>query len=335
MRIVYHHSSYISHRLAALAYIDCLRGLGHELSLSLADAANADVVILHDEPPALPFLFDTFPALRTVRTVAYCVWESDVLPDEYAKALALVDEVWTPSEFSARAFASRCARVGVVPHVVTRGKALSADKARLRQLLAQAAGFRFYSIADAVNPRKNVPNLLSFFVAVRNSLDIPVSLVLKVYRRAWPGPRPEGVLFVEDDLGQGEMAALHQECHAYVSAHHAEGWGLGLSEAMACGRPVIATGWSGNMDFMDADNSVPVGYRLTAVSEAMCRALPLFTPAMHWAEPSPMAFIHAMRCAALGRLPASLPQKAATICQRFGPAAVASRLQALLENKGA
>ena len=57
-------------------------------------------------------------------------------------------------------------------------------------------------------------------------------------------------------------------CDAYVSLHRAEGTGLTIAEAMAIGKPVIATDWSGNTDFADASNSFPVAYELTTVASA-------------------------------------------------------------------
>ena len=50
-------------------------------------------------------------------------------------------------------------------------------------------------------------------------------------------------------------------CDCYVSLHRSEGFGLTLAEAMAYGRPVIATAYSGNLDFMDEHNSYLVPFR--------------------------------------------------------------------------
>ena len=76
------------------------------------------------------------------------------------------------------------------------------------------------------------------------------------------------VLVLDDYLATGEMAALMDVADCYVSLHRSEGFGLTMAESMALGKPVIATGYSGNLDFMDDDTaylvkwmpgSVPIG----------------------------------------------------------------------------
>ena len=62
-------------------------------------------------------------------------------------------------------------------------------------------------------------------------------------------------------------------CDCYVSLHRAEGFGLTLAEAMAIGKPVIATGYSGNVDFMNDANSYLVDYEIGA-SRPRMRDLP-------------------------------------------------------------
>src|SRR6185503_1231739 len=71
-------------------------------------------------------------------------------------------------------------------------------------------------------------------------------------------------------------------CDAYVSLHRSEGIGLTIAEAMALGKPVIATGWSGNTDFMDVSNSFPVAYRLAEIEANVGPYL----GGEVWAEPS-------------------------------------------------
>jgi len=191
--------------------------------------------------------------------------------------------------------------------------------------------FRFFSIVDSVNPRKNVQALLAAFSSLRFLMSRKPVLFLKQYRTDFDYSGIPGVYSISGELTDGQMAALHIEADAYVSAHHAEGWGLGLSAAMAYGKPVIATGYSGNMDFMDADNSFPIPYAMTPVSEEMCDLLPLFSKDMHWAEIDQQALVKTMHQAAKGDIPPKLLHNTSRITRRFGREQVAERLRELLE----
>jgi glycosyltransferase involved in cell wall biosynthesis len=77
----------------------------------------------------------------------------------------------------------------------------------------------------------------------------------------------------------------------FVSLHRAEGFGLNLAAAMAAGRPVIATGYSGNTTFMDAGTAFLVPYDLVPVGPD-CHPYP---PDASWAEPDLDAAARLMR----------------------------------------
>jgi hypothetical protein len=75
----------------------------------------------------------------------------------------------------------------------------------------------------------------------------------------------------------------------FVSLHRSEGFGLGLAEAMLLGKPVIATGYSGTLDFMNRDNSLLIDYKIVEIAEDR----PIYTKGNFWAEPS---IEHAASC---------------------------------------
>jgi glycosyltransferase involved in cell wall biosynthesis len=87
------------------------------------------------------------------------------------------------------------------------------------------------------------------------------------------------------------MSSLMGEATAYVSLHRAEGFGLTLAEAMARGRPVIGTGYSGNLEFMNPTNSLLVDYELVPIGPDV-RAYPSSSV---WADPDIKAAAAAMR----------------------------------------
>ena len=335
MRILYHCSSYISHSTAGAEYIACLASLGHEVLNGIEHADEADCVILHEEPTLYADLYARWPVLRSKRVVAFCVWENELLTPFFREPLELVDAIWTPSRFSAASMLPFFTNVAVLPHVVRRRRFSREDAAWARERLADEPGvYRFFSVVDAVNPRKNVEGLLTAFQDANRRLGGKARLVLKQYRLNFDFSGLPGVVSIGEELMEGRMGALYALCDAYVSAHHAEGWGLGLSEAMAYGKPVIATAYSGNMDFMDESNSFPVPYVMAPVSELMCGRIALFTREMRWAEPDLGAMADAMARAARGKIPAGLVERAAAITRRFGPEAIALRLAELLDRKG-
>ena len=78
-----------------------------------------------------------------------------------------------------------------------------------------------------------------------------------------------------------KMLKLINSCDSVVSLHRAEGFGLHLAEAMAFGKLVIATNWSGNVDFMNSENSFPVNYDLVEIQEDHKH----YKKGYHWANP--------------------------------------------------
>jgi len=317
MKVWWYLSDYISHRRAGEAYRRCLSLAGFETAPS---PETADLAVLHDDPLFWPRIFGEHPALGKMPVVGYAVWEGGTLPAVYRQGLGLVREVWTASAFSARALEQGHSRVRVLPHVVEPAQADDADMHWAAERVGP--GPYFFSIVDALNPRKNLEALLRVFARV-HALAPEVRLVVKQYRQAMKLQRLSGVVSVEGDLEEGRLAALHRGALAYVAPHRGEAWGLGLSEAMSHGVPVLATGWSGNMEFMDATNSIPLRYDLEPVGDRMAGLLPHFTPEMLWARVDENHLQREMlRLARRGPEPA-MCARARVVAERFSPVRVA------------
>lgn len=295
--VYYHLSHYISHAKAGQLNMQALAVAGISL---MDDPHAADTVIIHQDPLQYADILAQHPEWRTLRKIAYAVWESADLPPAYAAALQEVDCVWTCSDYARQALVQAGKPVHVVPHVVAPPVPTAEELARMaarlhspeqslgqppKQPLGQSNdALYFYTIADSYNPRKNLMGLLEAFSTHMGRYK-NAYLVVKQYRKGLDLSGLPQVISITEHLSEGELAALHALCHCYVSAHHSEAWGLSLSDAMAFGNPVIATGYSGNMSFMHAGNSLPVDYRMVQVPPLMCQLLPLFSEDMQWAEP--------------------------------------------------
>jgi len=89
------------------------------------------------------------------------------------------------------------------------------------------------------------------------------------------------LILLDKVLTDRETKALVKLCDCFLSLHRSEGFGRGLAEAMYLGKPVIATGYSGNLDFTNAQNACLVDYRLVPVKD---HEYP-FATGQKWAEP--------------------------------------------------
>jgi glycosyltransferase involved in cell wall biosynthesis len=107
-------------------------------------------------------------------------------------------------------------------------------------------------------------------------------------RRIVAGRRDIGL--IDEYWPEDVNSAFYGDNDCYVSLHRAEGLGIGMARAMAAGKPVIATGYSGNLEFMTGRNSVLVPFKRTEIGSN-----PVFAAKSIWAEPDVDAAADAIR----------------------------------------
>jgi glycosyltransferase involved in cell wall biosynthesis len=247
--------------------------------------------ILHINADVLPGALAQLPAgLREGRrNIGYWTWELPEFPRRWHASFGLVDEVWVPSTFVRDAIgAATSLPVHVVPHAVRVPQGPFVGREHFGLPLEPLQFLAMYD-THSVQQRKNPMGAVDAFWRAFGDDDESVSLVLKVNNadhrevdslRALASER-RNVHLITDVLSRSEMDSLLACSDAFVSLHRAEGFGLPIAEAMALGKPVIATGWSGNMDFMSAENAACVGYRLVTLE----RSFGPYDAGQTWAEP--------------------------------------------------
>ena len=332
VQVRYFSSPYISFHRAAGAYRWCLRRMGHVVHNRDTDG---DVIILHGEPQDFPGVLQVRrpPAGRPI--VGYVAWEHAVLGAEQRQGLALVDEVWVPSRFCRDRLAPYHDNIHVVPHVVAPPLAHAEAGAWLREQLDDPPGtFHFYAITRPDDPRKNLAATLAAFA--RLTSDRPLRLIVKAAPGfSLPGVPPPGVRVFEGVWNNDRLNALHHLGRVFVNSHRAEGWGLGITEAMALGRIAIATGHGGNMDYMTAANAFPLMWRPVPVPAEVLPA-PEFSASdisgQTWAEVDSDALVRAMQ-AAVDRWDElkTMREAAAATMLAYAPPRIAGVLQQRLE----
>ena len=243
---------------------------------------NADMLPTFAEQAGPNFFVDRY-------SIGLWWWEINEFPERFSKAFDHLDEVWVGSRFVADAI-SPASPIPVVK--VTMPVSMPEIEEFDREDLGLPEGFVFLFVFDyhSVFERKNPLALVEAFKQAFPE-GSGASLVLKSINSEQHAEEHERLLeaagghpdihVIDHYVAAPEKNAMFASCDCYVSLHRSEGFGNTLAEAMYLGKPVIATGYSGNMDFMTPQNSYPVDYELRPVGDD---AGP-YPPTGEWAEP--------------------------------------------------
>jgi glycosyltransferase involved in cell wall biosynthesis len=215
-------------------------------------------------------------------------WETNVFRDEDRTASNLLDEVWVASDYVRGAVQAQLdvpVRIFPVPAIAPAGPF------RSRRQLGIPDEFTFLFLFDFVSvARKNPVGVIEAFTRAFAPGEGPVLVLKSINGRqrkprefdelqALASGRPD-IVFRDGYVSPHERDSYIAACDCYVSLHHSEGFGLTLAEAMSLGKPVIATGYSGNLEFMNDQNSYLVPHRVVDVPDEWWA----YVPGARWAE---------------------------------------------------
>ena len=243
------------------------------------------VNLFHLNPPALDYClgrdWQLLPIERRMNlTVPF--WELPSLPPLWRDVLAAMDLVLAPTRFVQTIVESEVPGAKTLHFPIVMPKLAPARPDRARFGLPEQ-GLIFLSAFDVASDmnRKNPWAVIESFQAAFTGQE-RVCLAVKLNNsRLEPGAKPlvdrlrqvaaadRRVLLIDQYLSQPDLHSLYASCDVFVSLHRAEGLGLILMEMMALGKAVIATAWSGNMDFTNQDNACLVDYDLVPVEATL------------------------------------------------------------------
>lgn len=237
-------------------------------------------------------------------------WELPELPASWVSVLGLFDVVLAPSAFVREAIVASMPELNR-PIILDYPQALAPPAIvrpdRARWFGESANNITFLCTFDLLSDiqRKNPWAAIDAFRSAFVGRD-DVTLLIKVghagssehanrfAQLSGVAAGDKRIVLMSTPLSRDDMWSLSASADAYVSLHRSEGLGLGLMEAMAVGTPVVATGWSGNVDFMDETNSLLVPYDLIAV-DGVSHPLYAGESSQRWADPDIDAAADALR----------------------------------------
>ena len=224
--------------------------------------------------------FLSYEVLQQLQNNSYLIavwaWELPRPPLYTNLQFSRVDEIWVWSTYTQESFQTATDKpVVVIPTAID----IQSNLKWGRQHFGFSEDefiFLFSFAATSCIARKNPFAVVEAFSKAFSAISGPKpTLVVKVNYLERIGPAitrdlraalqlVNGIL-IDEHITRDEMYSVLNICDAYVSLHRSEGYGMGIAEAMYLGKPVIATAYSGNMEFMTSDNSYPVNYHLEKI----------------------------------------------------------------------
>jgi len=251
-----------------------------DLISSLSKTVNIYHINLDEIEPAFAALNNKLP--DGAYNIIYPFWELSKMPAVWVDQLKSFDEVWAPSQFILSTIKSV---VSMPVYHMPLPVEVKLDSFLGRQYFGLPYGsyifLLFFDFRSYIH-RKNPQALIDVFDRVcsaRPRADIRV--VIKVHgedaslqakkdfqdfvSRIYISRYKNKIIIIDKLFTENEIRNLLRCSDCFVSLHRSEGYGLGIAEAMYLGKPVIATAYSGNLDFMSDETGFPVDYTLIPV----------------------------------------------------------------------
>lgn len=233
---------------------------------------NADQVIMLDNVIGSELFQDRY-------NVGYWAWELSSFPSDWQPAIDLMDELWAPTEFIKEALKKSTSKpVYTVPLRVEPGlpsETTVYDYGVPEEAFTFLFFFDFSSYIARKNPWATIQAFRKAFAGISGE-SAPHLVIKTIGHTLFPkefaqltqeAEHDSRVHLINQSVSRADMNGLLSSASCFVSMHRSEGFGRGVAEAMYFEKPVIATGYSGNTDFMNNRNSYLVDYQLVPVSD--------------------------------------------------------------------
>jgi glycosyltransferase involved in cell wall biosynthesis len=252
-----------------------------------------NLVVLNADQMTNWSTLDEYSAISGLATIGIWAWELEDFPEGFEAVINELEEIWTISEFARASIQKRTTKpvfVFPIPLSIAEEKPSEPFGVNINEKIGKDYFLVMFDYQSSMGRKNPLAAIEAFKLAFDGQGD--VQLVIKTLNAdLWPTERERllyearkvnNVKVIDEYLTRLEVRQLISGALAYISLHRSEGYGLTCAEAMAEGTPVIATNYSGNLDFMTPENSLLVDYSLVKVVDPNGA----YTIDSNWAEPS-------------------------------------------------
>lgn len=242
---------------------------------------SSGTVIFHVNPFLLPYVFWQLGRnfIKGKKSIGYFAWELPEVPLEWRFGMNYVDEIWVTSQFTAQALKpiAQDKNITVLAHPVACEQknvpaTLVEPNDKTQDTFRVFLAFNMLSSYARKNP---IASIKAFQQAFAD--DPKVHLTVKcINGKAFPQGlsdivknigNAKNITLIDKALSDEDMTVLLHQSDVVMSLHRSEGFGLVPASAMLAGKPVIATNYSGNCDFLNETNGIPVPYTLVKAQD--------------------------------------------------------------------
>lgn len=285
---------------------------GFSTEMKCGAPRRAKVNLVHLNAEAAPFVAAYLPDIfSNSYNIGYFFWELDSPAKCHALALEMFDEVWVSTKYGVKQYSERFDNP-VINVGMTFEEQNTPPKEECRERLnkkfkIESDEIVFLTTFDSFSfvQRKNPKAVIRSFLEAFPNGDERVRLILKtqnrhsvldpVQQKIWKSidnliSLDSRIMFVNETMNYSDLLWFKKAADCYVSLHRSEGWGFGMIESMMLDVPVIATGYSGNLEFCKEEHCWLVETEETYLDH---NDYIFVVPGQKWGDPS---VSHAAAC---------------------------------------
>jgi len=280
---------------------------------NISTLKNAKINLIHLNAESVPLVFAYMPdVFEDSYNIGYFYWELDSPAKCHDLALDLLDEVWVSTEYGVQQY-KPVTNKPVINVGMTYEKIKSSTYEESRSFLMNSYDINkedtvFLATFDSFSfiQRKNPLGVLNAFRDAFKDKE-EVKLLIKTHNKDFIADpvqlkiweeidsivdSDDRIILINETFQYEDLLKFKKGCDCYISLHRSEGWGFGMIESMNLNLPVIATGYSGNLEFTNDENSWLVDYKEVYLKPD---DYIFVLPGQKWAEPSIESASKAMR----------------------------------------